>query len=315
MAALVGLSLASCSHDEAAEPSHFPADGVIRVDAGVDGMKSRASYDTNSLREFGISVMNNDHTPYIYNNVMMSRADASSPWTSASQMLWRNATDSAEIFAYAPYQATALAFGSNLGVYVLGDQTSAANEIASDFIYAAKHGFIPQTDLNTNGKIDLSLRHAFSKLVITISLGTEFNEPSVLTANPVSNVQVDGTICHGSIKISGQPIPEGSSRITLSPILPQTITSMFNSFIAPTAKNVNGKAVYECIVIPQSSSVFSVSFMVNSTKYTWTAPAAVTFAEGTQYALSLIAGKDVVGLGAITATPWTETAATDITTE
>jgi len=59
-------------------------------------------------------------------------------------------------------------------------------------------------------------------------------------------------------------------------------------------------------VIPQTVAAgnFSISFKVDGTEYIWTATDAVTFESGKKHELHLLAGKDVVQGGAISAKPW-----------
>ena len=321
MAALATAVFASCSNDEDLAQSNYPMDNVVRIMTSVDGMNTRASYgnSTDKLNSFGFCINNANSTTYTYDNVKVTKEGSN--WNPATQMLWQNSTTAVDILAYAPYQETTedatgkvKVFGKTDYAFSVQADQSDAEDYSSDLIVFKQTGFTPGSELNTSKAVDVTFTHLLSQLNLTIELRDQFNtNNNTVTKGFVTDVKVNGTIISSNVNFSASPISvqvDGAQAATA--ISPET------TGFTP-AENATAHAVfnYSAIVIPQTVATgnFSISFKVNNTEYIWTATDAVTFESGKKHDLHLLAGKDVVQGGAISAKPWGDETITEKETD
>ena len=309
MAALATAVFASCSNDEDLAQSNYPMDNVVRIMTSVDGMNTRASYGNSAdkLKSFGFCIKNANSEKYTYDNIKVSQKGYN--WIPATQMLWQNSTTAVDILAYAPYQETTedangkvKVFGKTDYAFSVKEDQSNAEDYSSDLIVFKQTGFTPVSELNTSKAVDVTFTHLLSQLNLTIELRDQFNtNNNTVTKGFVTDVKVNGTIISSKVDFSASPISVQVDGTQTAAITPET------TGFTP-AENATAHAVfnYSAIVIPQTVAAgnFSISFKVNNTEYIWTATDAVTFESGKKHELHLLAGKDVVQGGAISAKPW-----------
>ena len=309
MAALATAVFASCSNDEDLAQSNYPMDNVVRIMTSVDGMNTRASYgnSTDKLKSFGFCIKNANSEKYTYDNIKVSQKRYN--WIPATQMLWQNSTTAVDILAYAPYQETTedangkvKVFGKTDYAFSVKEDQSNAEDYSSDLIVFKQTGFTPVLELNTSKAVEVAFTHLLSQLDLIIELRDQFNtNNNTVTKGFVTDVKVNGTIISSKVDFSASPISVQVDGTQTAAITPET------TGFTP-AENATAHAVfnYSAIVIPQTVAAgnFSISFKVNNTEYIWTATDAVTFESGKKHELHLLAGKDVVQGGAISAKPW-----------
>lgn len=309
MAALATAVFASCSNDEDLAQSNYPMDNVVRIMTSVDGMNTRASYgnSTDKLSSFGFCIKNANSEKYTYDNIKVSQKGYN--WIPATQMLWQNSTTAVDILAYAPYQETTedangkvKVFGKTDYAFSVKEDQSNAEDYSSDLIVFKQTGFTPVSELNTSKAVEVAFTHLLSQLNLIIELRDQFNtNNNTVTKGFVTDVKVNGTIISSKVDFYASPISVQVDGTQTAAITPET------TGFTP-AENATAHAVfnYSAIVIPQTVAAgnFSISFKVNNTEYIWTATDAVTFESGKKHELHLLAGKDVVQGGAISAKPW-----------
>ena len=320
MAALATAVFASCSNDEDLAQSNYPMDNVVRIMTSVDGMNTRASYgnSTDKLNSFGFCINNAGSDKYTYDNVKVTKEGSN--WIPATQMLWQNSTTAVDILAYAPYQETTedangkvKVFGKTDYAFSVKEDQSNAEDYSSDLIVFKQTGFTPGSELNTSKAVEVAFTHLLSQLNLTIELRDQFNtNNNTVTKGFVTDVKVNGTIISSKVDFSASPISVQVDGTQTAAITPET------TGFTP-AENATAHAVfnYSAIVIPQTVAAgnFSISFKVNNTEYIWTATDAVTFESGKKHELHLLAGKDVVQGGAISAIPWGDETITEKETD
>ena len=309
MAALATAVFASCSNDEDLAQNNYPMDNVVRIMTSVDGMNTRASYgnSTDKLKSFGFCIKNANSEKYTYDNIKVSQEGSN--WNPATQMFWQNSTTAVDILAYAPYQETTEDANGKVKVFgkpdyafsVKADQSD-AEDYSSELIVYKQTGFTPGSELNTSKAVDVTFTHLLSQLNLIIELRDQFNtNNNTVTKGFVTDVKVNGTIISSKVDFSASPISVQVDGTQTAAITPET------TGFTP-AENATAHAVfnYSAIVIPQTVAAgkFSISFKVDGTEYIWTATDAVTFESGKKHELHLLAGKDVVQGGAISAKPW-----------
>ena len=309
MAALATAVFASCSNDEDLAQSNYPMDNVVRIMTSVDGMNTRASYgnSTDKLNSFGFCIKNANSEKYTYDNIKVTKEGSN--WIPATQMFWQNSTTAVDILAYAPYQETTedangkvKVFGKTDYAFSVKEDQSNAEDYSSDLIVFKQTGFTPVSELNTSKAVEVAFTHLLSQLNLIIELRDQFNtNNNTVTKGFVTDVKVNGTIISSKVDFSASPISVQVDGTQTAAITPET------TGFTP-AENATAHAVfnYSAIVIPQTVAAgnFSISFKVNNTEYIWTATDAVTFESGKKHELHLLAGKDVVQGGAISAKPW-----------
>lgn len=320
MAALATAVFASCSNDEDLAQSNYPMDNVVRIMTSVDGMNTRASYgnSTDKLNSFGFCIKNANSEKYTYDNIKVTKEGSN--WIPATQMLWQNSTTAVDILAYAPYQETTedasgkvKVFGKTDYAFSVKEDQSNAEDYSSDLIVYKQTGFTPGSKLNTSKAVDVTFTHLLSQLNLIIELRDQFNtNNNTVTKGFVTDVKVNGTIISSKVDFSASPISVQVDGTQTAAITPET------TGFTP-AENATAHAVfnYSAIVIPQTVAAgnFSISFKVNNTEYIWTATDAVTFEFGKKHELHLLAGKDVVQGGAISAKPWGDETITEKETD
>lgn len=304
MAALAAAVLAGCSNDDevaGVQKNVLPEDGVIRLEAGINGMNTRAvGYITDELTELGLFVDNSDNDIYTYNNVYMKK-DGSGTWASYESdgttpwmMLWQSESATVNVTAYAPYDATATLDGTITGT-VESDQTTEENGWKSDALYA-KSTVTPNApdtskdiyyDGNTQ-KLNVKMNHALSKLTVNIRYGTEMTQGG--TTPSLTSVTLGGTLTGYSLELADGGVNASGNKPDIMMMLSDA-----------TATNYDKSA--EAILVPQAAA-FTITVTVDGRTFVYN-NADFTFDEGSAYTLNLLVGKDIVNIGDITASSWT----------
>lgn len=334
LAALATIALGSCTqNDEPLTPATgFPADGVIRVattvgEATTTGdATTRAGVTTPDLEKFYLNIENlsaDYETKDKYSYFAAMHADAYNPgnWISFMDneesiltMLWQNNTQTVSVTALYAYRAMWKQedFKRSSPVSVSADQRTDAEVRKSDLLYMPPTVIDPATDL-VGGKLPVRFDHLFSKLELTVKLGTEFNVVPGTATNPITNLKVNGT----NLTVYFDPSTGKWNNALLTNAA--AIAPFAGTFTSGSGSTSSALAKYEAIVIPQTvaSGLFSVSFMIGIKEYTWTATAAsgITFSQGSKHSLELVVGKDFVIAGTITTKKWGDGAEADVETE
>lgn len=315
MAALAGTVFTGCSNDDevtGTQQNVLPADGVIRLEAGINGMNTRAvGYATNELGELGLFVENSDNATYTYSNVRMEKdasgdtwtsykSDGSTPWT----MLWQSESATVNVTAYAPYTADATQGGTITGT-VEADQTTGTYGQQSDVLYAAA-SVTPKTPETSNDiyydtdarKLNVRMGHALSKLTVNIRYGTEMTHNGATPS--LTSVTLGETLTGYSLDLADGSVEASGSK--------SGITMMLSD---ATAAGYNKSA--EAILVPQTAA-FTITVTVDGRTFVYT-NADFLFSSGNAYTLNLLVGKDIVNIDDITASPWTITDGGSLETE
>ena len=308
ISAMAAAMITSCSTDDELSQSNYPSDNIVRVTAGVNNAKTRAEgAGTEMKKDFSLTIVNKNAPKYTYTDKVFSKT--SGDWACSETLLWQKSDALVDIVAFAPAQQ-----GKFNGVYANGsiqpiaysvadDQsTSSAN---NDLLYYYAKDFNPGESLD-KGKLKIQFNHAFCMIDINVTLGTEFNKPSIPTTSPITEVTLEGTKIAANVNVTN-----AASVVTISETDAATdITTTKGSFDKAADPEANAKSHFSCIAIPQTvgANTFKVSLMTADKLYEWTSDKEITLQSGYRYTLELSMGNDVVLLkgGSITASPWTE---------
>lgn len=317
ISAMAAAMITSCSTDDELSQSNYPSDNIVRVTAGVNNAKTRAEGAgvTAMDKPFSLTIVNRNTestelaAKYTYKDKVFSKS-SSGDWTCSETLLWQKATIPVDIVAFAPAQD-----GKFNGVcdndrnikpitYSVADDQSTWSD-NNDLLYYYAKDFIPGTSLKDK-KLNIQFNHAFCMIDINVTLGTEFNKPSIPTTSPIIKVTLGGTKIAANVNVTN-----AASVVTASETADATtITTTNGTFTTAANAETNAISRFSCIAIPQKvgANTFKVSLMTAGKRYEWTSAEPVELKSGYRYTLKLSMGNDVVLLkgGSISATPWTE---------
>ena len=284
--ALGAALFASCSNQEELATGSYPSDNLIRVTAGVNNDMTRGDEATATAltKNFSLTVVNQTNDKYSYANEIFSLSSGTE-WTCSNKLLWQNLTTPVEIVAL--YPATDASTFS--GVYTKGnkscgtitygvnsDQSTAAE--ADDLLLYHNARFVPKNDLKKE-KLDIQFNHAFCRVDIEVTIGSEFNATNGLAENPIQGIRVEGTKIAADIDLaSASPTITAKGDAT-------SITPTPGDFTPAASAANQAVARYSCMVIPQTADL-NIVLHTSDREYEWTGT-QMALESGKQYTLKL----------------------------
>lgn len=284
--ALGAALFASCSNQEELATGSYPSDNLIRVTAGVNNDMTRSEEVTATAltQDFSLTVVNNTNANFSYANEIFSLNDGTE-WTCSNKLLWQNLSTPVEIVALYPatdantfsgvYSKEDKSYGT-ITYGVNSDQSTAAE--ADDLLLYHNTNFVPEKDLQ-DGKLDIQFNHAFCRVDIEVTFGSEFNATNGLAENPIQGIRVEGTKIAADINLAS-----ASPTITAKGDAASIIPTPGNFTPAASAAN-QAVARYSCMVIPQTADL-NIVLHTSDREYEWTGT-KMALESGKQYTLKL----------------------------
>lgn len=283
--ALGAALLASCSNPEELATGSYPSDNLIRVTAGVNNDMTRGDEATTALtKDFSLTVVNNTNDKYSYANEIFSLNDGTE-WSCSNKLLWQNLTTPVEIVALYPatdantfsgvYSKENKSYGTI--TYGVNPDQSTADE-ADDLLLYHNARFVPKDDLKAE-KLDIQFNHAFCRVDIEVTIGSEFNATNSLAENPIQGIRVEGTKISADIGLAS-----ASPTITAKGDA-ASITPTLGTFTPAASESAKAVARYSCMVIPQTADL-NVVLHTSDREYEWTGT-QMALESGKQYTLQL----------------------------
>lgn len=291
-AALATL-LAACSNDSDVFNTPDYADTPIGLNVNVSPMATRAGYEQGALTEgsFGLYLTTQDTEGDERYNCTNREVRYDNGWAiQGGQLLWKSNDATVTYYAYLPYTGI-VSDATNYAFTVQTDQSTEDNVKASDLLCTGQQPATPGTAL------DITFKHALSKLNVTLKKGSELEDGQNLTFT--------------SVKLSNCAT---ATTVNLTDGTTDTATKSQTITLYATTENKQ----YECILVPQTfNQTLKVEITGNNGKvYTFTSNKNLTFASGKQYTLNLTVGRDKVTTGTISAESWgSEQQGGDLVTE
>ena len=283
--ALGAALFASCSNQEELATGSYPSDNLIRVTAGVNNDMTRGSEATTALtKDFSLTVVNQTNDKYSYANEIFS-LNSNHEWTCSNKLLWQNLTTPVKIVALYPatdantfsgvYSKENKSYGTI--TYGVNPDQSTADE-ADDLLLYHNARFVPKNDLKKE-KLDIQFNHAFCRVDIEVTIGSEFNATNGLAENPIQGIRVEGTKIAADIDLaSASPTITAKGDAT-------SITPTSGTFTPATSESAKAVARYSCIVIPQTAYL-NIVLHTSDREYEWTGT-QMALESGKQYTLKL----------------------------
>lgn len=283
--ALGAALFASCSNQEELATGSYPSDNLIRVTAGVNNDMTRGDEATTALtKDFSLTVVNQTNDKYSYANEIFS-LNSGTEWTCSNKLLWQNLTTPVEIVALYPakdantfsgvYSKENKSYGTI--TYSVNSDQSTADE-ANDLLLYHSANFVPKNDLKDE-KLDIQFNHAFCRVDIEVTIGSEFNATNGLAENPIKGIRVEGTKIAAEINFAS-----ASPTITANGDATSIIPTPGNFTPAASATN-QAVARYSCMVIPQTADL-NIVLHTSDKEYEWTGT-QMALESGKQYTLKL----------------------------
>ena len=284
--ALGAALFASCSNQEELATGSYPSDNLIRVTAGVNNDMTRGdeAAATALNKDFSLTVVNQTNDKYSYANEIFSLSSGTE-WTCSNKLLWQNLTTPVKIVALYPatdantFSGVYSKENNTIGTITYGvksDQSKA--DEANDLLLYHNARFVPKDDLKAE-KLDIQFNHAFCRVDIEVTIGSEFNATNGLAVNPIQGIRVEGTQIAADINLaSASPtITAKGDAASITPT-PGTFT--------PAASAANqAVARYSCMVIPQAAYL-NIVLHTSDREYEWTGT-QMALESGKQYTLQL----------------------------
>ena len=283
--ALGAALFASCSNQEELATGSYPSDNLIRVTAGVNNDMTRSDEATTALtKDFSLTVVNQTNDKYSYANEIFS-LNSNHEWTCSNKLLWQNLTTPVKIVALYPatdantfsgvYSKENKSYGTI--TYGVNPDQSTADE-ADDLLLYHNARFVPKDDLKAE-KLDIQFNHAFCRVDIEVTIGSEFNATNGLAENPIQGIRVEGTKIAADIDLaSASPTITAKGDAT-------SITPTSGTFTPATSESAKAVARYSCIVIPQTAYL-NIVLHTSDREYEWTGT-QMALESGKQYTLKL----------------------------
>ena len=282
MVALTALILASCEKNIDSDKENFPADGVVRIDASVSDLMTKADlpYSGYTGSDLGLFIDYGDGDYYSKDNVRW--VNNSGTWTPESQVLWKNAQSPVGIFAYAPHISGADDYTS----IVFSIPSNQANGTSSaDFLWNSMPDFVPANDL-VNQKLNITFSHVLVKLKVNLIFGNEFGD-----SHSVKDVILNGT----------------SSKIKCD-LANRTISDLDQSSSNDISMCNTADDVYEAILFPgkgQKSGARMLTVVMSDNKaYNVTLDSNLELYPGYAYSMNVKVGKDKLEAGSVKVFEW-----------
>ena len=282
--ALGAALFASCSNQEELATGSYPSDNLIRVTAGVNNDMTRGDEATTALtKDFSLTVVNQTNDKYSYANEIFSLKGTE--WSCTNKLLWQNLTTPVEIVALYPAKDASTFSGvyskenKSYGTITYGvNSDQSTPDEANDLLLYHNARFVPKNDLKEE-KLDIEFNHAFCRVDIEVTIGSEFNATNGLAENPIKGIRVEGTKIAADINLAS-----ASPTITAKGDATSIIPTPGNFTPAASAAN-QAVARYSCMMIPQTADL-NIVLHTSDREYEWTGT-EMALESGKQYTLQL----------------------------
>ena len=282
--ALGAALFASCSNQEELATGSYPSDNLIRVTAGVNNDMTRGDEAATALtKNFSLTVVNNTNDKYSYANEIFSLNGTE--WSCGKNLLWQNLSTPVEIVALYPaadastfsgvYSKENKSYGTI--TYGVNPNQSTPDEADDLFLYH-NASFVPKDNLKEE-KLDIEFNHAFCRVDIEVTIGSEFNATNSLAENPIQGIRVEGTKIAADINLAS-----ASPTITAKGDA-ASITPTPGDFTQAASAANQAVARYSCMVIPQTADL-NIVLHTSDREYEWTGT-QMALESGKQYTLQL----------------------------
>ena len=300
------LLAAGCSKQVSPEERDIP----ISLDVRLEGSTKATHEDAGTIKDLDFIVRNKNNSKYSFSSTRFYPDGGR--WVSDIQRLWQGSQIAVDMLALSPSVPTReLSISDEKSSPLFSwevESVQTSGSYASDLLYTWKSNSTPNiSDVSAAG-FSIGLKHAMSLLKINVTLATEFNAEGVPQSCPLEYLSIDGLKRKGDYY---NYIPYSTwEGIELRPVVGSegSINSYMKSYTSSESDKQSCSAEYECILLPQQVSSFTVKAgtLIKEVSFTPTLAADFKFEAGKYYTLNLKVGKDKIEMvGGISASAWT----------
>ena len=302
---LVLLLAAGCAK-EAPSDRDIP----IQLSVSLEGSTKATHEDAGTIKDLDFIVRDKSNSKYSFSSTRFYPDGGR--WVSDEQRLWQSNQIAVDMLALSPSVPTReLSISDENSSPLFSwevESVQTSGSYASDLLYTWKSNSTPNISDGSAAGFSIGLRHAMSLLKINVTLATEFNAEGVPQYCPLAYLSIDG------LKLKGDYynyIPYSTwEGIELRPVdgSEGSINSYMKAYTPSQRDDQSCSAVYECILLPQQISSFTVKAgnLIKEVSFTPTLAENFTFEAGKYYTLNLKVGKDKIEMdGGISASAWT----------
>ena len=300
------LLAAGCSKQDSLEEKDIP----ICLDVRLEGSTKATHEDAGTIKDLDFIVR--DRSDYKYSFSSTRFYPDGGKWVSDIQRLWQGSQIAVDMLALSPSVPTReLSISDENSSPLFSwevESVQTSGSYASDLLYTWKSNSTPNISDGSAAGFSIGLRHAMSLLKINVTLATEFNAEGVPQDCPLEYLSIDGLKRKGDYY---NHIPYSTwDGIELRPVVGSegSINSYMKAYTPSQRDDQSCSAVYECILLPQQISSFTVKAgnLIKEVSFTPTLAEDFTFEAGKYYTLNLKVGKDKIEMGGgISASAWT----------
>ena len=300
------LLAAGCSKQVSPEEKDIP----ISLDVRLEGSTKATHEDAGTIKDLDFIVRDNTDAKYSFSSTRFYPKDGR--WVSDEQRLWQGSQIAVDMLALSPSVPTReLSISDENSSPLFSwevESVQTSGSYASDLLYTWKSNSTPNISDGSAAGFSIGLKHAMSLLKINVTLATEFNTEGVPQSCPLEYLSIHGLKRKGDYY---NHIPYSTwDGIELRPVVGSegSINSYMKSYTPSQSDDQSSFAEYECILIPQQISSFTVKAgnLIKEVSFTPTLAADFKFEAGKFYTLNLKVGKDKIEMGGgISASAWT----------
>ena len=300
------LLAAGCSKQVSPEERDIP----ISLDVRLEGSTKATHEDAGTIKDLDFIVRNKNNSKYSFSSTRFYPDGGR--WVSDIQRLWQGSQIAVDMLALSPSVPTrVLNITDDNSTPLFSwevESVQTSGSYASDLLYTWKSNSTPNISDGSAAGFSIGLKHAMSLLKINVTLATEFNAEGVPQYCPLAYLSIDGLKRKGDYY---NHIPYSTwEGIELRPVVGSegSINSYMKAYTPSQRDDQSCSAVYECIVLPQQVSSFTVKAgnLIKEVSFTPTLAENFTFEAGKYYTLNLKVGKDKIEMdGGIRASAWT----------
>ena len=250
------LLAAGCSKQDSLEEKDIP----ISLDVRLEGSTKATHEDAGTIKDLDFIVRDKTNSKYSFPSTRFY--PEGDRWVSDEQRLWQGSQIAVDMLALSPSVPTReLSISDENSSPLFSwevESVQTSGSYASDLLYTWKSNSTPNISDGSAAGFSIGLKHAMSLLKINVTLATEFNAEGVPQSCPLEYLSIDGLKRKGDYYNS---LSSGNwDGIELRPVVGSegSINSYMKSYTPSQSDDQSCSAVYECILLPQQISSFTV---------------------------------------------------------
>lgn len=299
------LIAAGCSKQDSPEEKDIP----ISLDVRLEGSTKATHEVAGTIKDLDFIVRDKTDSKYSFPSTRFYFDGHK--WVSDVQRLWQGPSKAVDVLALSPSVPSRELNISDENTKLFSwevesEQTSGS--YASDLLYYKALNSTPNINNTSAAEYGITLKHAMSLLRINVTLATEFNAEGVPQYCPLAYLSIEGLRIKGDYyNYISNSTWEG---IELRPVdgSEGSIKSYMKSYTPSSSDDKHCSVVYECILLPQKPTSFTVKAgtSIKEVSFSPNLAADFKFEAGKSYTLNLKVGKDKIEMvGGISASAWT----------